>query len=76
MMLHGKERMVCPYALYKALWDGREKVRLCHGVEARFVKCAAEVEGCYFDEGCGCYRETYKSGEFIDTAIGALKALC
>ena len=29
MTLHGKERMVYPYALYEALWDGREKVRLC-----------------------------------------------
>lgn len=76
MMLHGKERMVCPYALYEALWDGREKVRLCHGVEARFVKWVAEVEGCYFDEDCGCYRETYTTGEFVDTAIGALKTLC
>lgn len=76
MMLHGKERLVHPYALYEALWNGREKLRLCHGVDARFLKCATEVEGVYFDDGYGCYRESYTSGEFIDAAIGALRALC
>ena len=25
MTLHGKERMVHPYALYEALWDGRDE---------------------------------------------------
>lgn len=53
MMLHGKERLVHPYALYEALWNGREKLRLCHGVDARFLKCATEVEGVYFDDGEG-----------------------
>ena len=76
MQLHGKERMVYPYELYRALWDGNERVKLCQGVEARFMKFASEIEGIYMDDGCGRYRESYKPTDFVDSAIEALQALC